>query len=158
MFKKLTILGLILALGLVAQPALAGKKKGPAPFKSEEFTLAIPHPVFYGNSGSVNTITAKEFENTCSVPASNGLDGYVLEVPKAYQGIQASVAAIGAAGGAAGYDLDIYMYDANCAVTLASNAAGTDENGVMPKGTAWIFVHNYLGDPATSAHVELKPY
>ena len=158
MLKRFAIVSLVLALGLVAQPALAGKKKGPKPYKSESFTIAVAHPVFYGNSGSVNAITAKEFENTCAVPGSNGVDGFVLEIPKEYQKLQASISAVGAAGGAAGYDLDIYMYDANCTPTLASNAAGTDENGVIPKGTAWVFVHNYLGDPGTSAHIELEPY
>ena len=156
MLKRFASVALILVIGLVAQPALAGKK--PKPYKSESFAIAIAHPIFHSSTGSVNSITAKEFESTCAIPGTNGIDGHVLEVPKEYQGIQASIAALGEVAGAAGYDLDIYMYDANCAPTLAANAAGTDENGVMPKGTAWVFVHNYLGDPGTHAHIELEPY
>ena len=158
MRKRLVIALVIAGLAAMTQPALAGKK-GPKPWKSEEVTLAIAHPVVYNSTGSVNSITAKEFENTCAVPSSNGLDGYVFEVPKEYQAIQASVAAIGAgAGTPAAYDLDLYFYDSNCVVTLVSQATGTDENGVIPKGTAWIFMHNYLGEPGLSAHIELKPY
>lgn len=157
MFKRFAIVGLVLAVGLVAHPAVAGKKK-PKPYKSEEVTIAVAHPIFYGQSGSVNSVTAKEFENTCAIPASNGLDGYIFEVPKEYQRIQALTSAIGSSAGAAGFDLDLYYYDAGCINTLASNTAGTDENGVMPKGTAFIFMHNYLGDPAVTAHLELKPY
>jgi hypothetical protein len=154
MFKRLVILGLVAAVGLVAQPAVAGKK-GPKPWKSEEVTLGVPHPLFFGQSGSVNAITAKEFENSCAIPSSNGVDGFVFEVPKEYQGIQASVSGIGAGGA---YDIDMFMYDANCTVTIASQATGSDEVGLLPKGTAFVFIHNYEGDPNVSAHLELKPY
>jgi hypothetical protein len=158
MLKRLLIAIVVAALAMVAQPALAGKKK-PKPWKSEQVTLAVPHPVVYNSTGSVNSITAKEFESKCSLPASNGLDGYVFEVPKDYQKIQAHVAAIGAAAETpAAYDLDLYFYDSKCTVTLVSQAVGTDENSVIPAGTAWIFMHNYLGEPGVSAHLELKPY
>jgi hypothetical protein len=157
MTKKLIALALSLPLLFVGSNALAGKK-APKPYKSEEVTIAVAHPVFYGQSGAVNTVTAKEFENSCAAPASNGLDAYVFEVPKDYQGMPAEISAIGASAGPAGYDLDIYLYDAACKTTLAINAAGTDETGVMPKGTAWILIQNYLGDPGLSAHIELKPY
>ena len=157
--KKLAILGLVLVIGLVAQPAIAGKKKGPKPWKSEQGTIGVAHPVFYTSSQSVNSITAKEFESGCALPASNGLDGYVFEVPAEYQKIQASLAAVGAgAGTPAGYDLDVFMYDANCAVTFVSQATGTDEQSVMPKGTAFVFVNNYLGEPELPVHLELKAY
>jgi hypothetical protein len=56
-----------------------------------------------------------------------------------------------------GYDLDMFFYDADCAITFASQAVGTDETGYMPAGTAWILVHNYQGDPNTSLHIEIKP-
>lgn len=154
--KKISVLILVLALVVGSQAAYAGKKKKPKPFKSDEVTLAIPHPVAYSSTGSVNGITAKEFENTCATPSTNGLDAYVFEVPKQFQAYDAQIDAIGTPGGPAGYDLDIYLYDESCATTLAFNAAGTDESGIIPKGTAWILIHNYLGDPNLGAHIEIS--
>ena len=155
--KRLIAFAAVASLAFSVTPALAGKK--PKPYKSEVVATGIAHPVFYGQSGSVNAITAKEFENSCSIPASNGLDGFVFEIPKAYQGIQAMIEALGSnSGSPAGYDLDIYMYDKSCAQTFASNAAGTDESAVIPKGTAFVFVHNYQGEPNTQAQITLKPY
>ena len=157
--KKTVIVTLIaaLALALVVHPALAKKRKPkPKPWKSPEVTLLLPHPVAYSTTGAVNSITAREFEQTCAIPTTNGVDGYVFAVPKAYQSILSAVDAKGAAGGAAGYDLDMYLYDKNCKQTLPINASGTDESGTLPKGTAYIFLHNYLGDPGTKAHIELK--
>ena len=157
MAKRLIALMVALPL-LVSGHAAMAAKKAPKPYKSEEVTLAVPHPVVYGNTGSVNAITAKEFEASCSTPSSNGLDAYIFEVPKDYQKIDAEIAAIGSSSGPAGWDLDIYLYDAECVTTFALNAEGTDESGVIPKGTAWILIHNYVGDPGITAHIELKPY
>ena len=154
--KKLMVCLLALSLVAGAQSAWAGKRKAPKPFKSEQVTLTVPHPVAYSSTESVNSITAKEFENTCALPSTNGLDAYVFEVPAAFKKYDARIEAIGEAAGPAGYDIDIYLYDASCAVTFAFNAAGTDETGLLPKGTAFILIHNYLGDPATKAHIEIS--
>ena len=159
MIRRTLALGLVLVLAAMVQPATAGKRKPKVkPYKSEEVTVALAHPLFYDATGSVNSVTAKEFENTCAAPASNGLDAYVFEVPAAYQTITASVKAIGTAKTPAAYDLDVYMYDKDCAVKSVSNGEGTDETGVMPAGIAWILVDNYLGEPAVSFHIELAPY
>ena len=155
MAKKTIVLGVVLALALVGPAAHAGKPKA-KPYKSEDVSVAVAHPIFFGNTGSINSITAKEFENTCAVPSSNGLDGYVFEVPKQFSKIDAQIDAKGAGPGTAGYDLDIYLYDSTCKPTLAFNSEGTDETGFIPKGTPWVFVHNYLGDPNTTFHIEIK--
>jgi hypothetical protein len=157
MVKKMLVLGL-LALLVFSGTASAGKKKGPKPYESEEVTVAVAHPIGYSTTGSVNTITGKEFEATCAAPSSNGLDAAVFEVPADYQKVTATVEAIGADTGPAGYDLDIYLYDTACKNTLAFNATGTDEVGTIPKGTGWILVHNYLGDPGVGVHITLKPF
>ena len=157
MTRKIVIVGVILALALMSPAADAAKKPKAKPYKSEDVSLLIAHPIAYGNTGSINSITAKEFENSCAVPSSNGLDGYVFEVPKQFLKMDAQIDAIGAAPGTAGYDLDIYLYNADCQPTLAFNSTGTDETGLLPKGTPWIFVHNYLGDPNTTFHIEIKP-
>jgi hypothetical protein len=154
--KKTMVLLLVLALAMPFGGALAAKKKKPKPFKSEIVSLGIAHPVFFGQTGAVNAITAREFVATCAIPASQGVDAWVFEVPAAYTGITASVKAIGEPGGAAGYDLDLYFFDDSCQATFASNSAGTDEFGYMPEGTAWIVMHNYLGDPNTQGHIEIS--
>jgi hypothetical protein len=159
MVRRTLSLALVLLLAAMIQPAVAGKKKPKVkPYKSEEATIAVAHPLFYSNTGSVNSVTAKEFENTCATPASNGLDAYVFEVPTEYQTITATIKAVGSAKTPAEYDLDAYFYDKDCAVKGASNGEGTDESGVMPAGIAWILVDNYLGEPAVSFHIELTPY
>ena len=155
--KRLIAFAVVASLALSVTPALAGKKK-PKPYKSETVSTGIPHTVAYNSTGSVNAVTAKEFETSCSLPSSNGFDGYVFEIPKDYRAIQASLEAAGSSAGAASYDLDVYMYDASCKNTLASQATGTDESAVIPKGTAFVFVHNYLGDPNTQVQITLEPY
>lgn len=141
----------LLALG----PAAWAGGSQPKPYKSPEGTIALSHPIFYGDTGTVNTVTAKEFESSCAIPASNGLDAYVFAVPKAYQKIAASVDAVGTDSGPAAYDLDMYFYDKTCKVTGYSNSEGTDESGVFNKGTAYVLVDDYLGDPNVSVHIEL---
>lgn len=159
MGRKIGVVGLALGLALTIQPAWGAKKKSkkPKPYKSQQVTIAVPHPALYNTTGQVQLITAKEFESTCAVPASNGLDAYVFEVPKAYQRIAANAEAIGAGATPAGYDLDVFFYDKACKLKLGSSAGGTDEFAAMPKGTAWILINNYLGEPALKAHIELKP-
>lgn len=66
----------------MSQAAWAGKK--PKPYKSEEVTIAVPHPVGHGPTGSVNAITAKELEVRCATPATNGLDGWGWSRPRWY--------------------------------------------------------------------------
>lgn len=162
MTRKLLIIGLVLAiaaaLGAPASAAKKKKKKGPKPYKSEEVTIEFGHPVFNGASGTVVAVTAQEFIQTCSIPSSNGLDAYVWEVPEDYLGRIAAISAVGqknAAGDVLPYDLDIYTFDENCEPVLAFNAAGTDESGTLTPETAYILIHNYVGDPVT-LHYELK--
>ena len=158
MLKKVVVTGLMLALALSIQPASAAKKKKakkPKPYKSEQVTLAVAHPIAYGNTGSVNLLAAKELENTCTTPKSNGTDSYAFQVPAAFAKYTPSVDAIGVSASGV-YDLDLYFYDKACKHTTASNATGTDEFGVMPKGTAWVVLHNYAAEPGVKAHLEIK--
>jgi hypothetical protein len=161
MLKKTIILALTAALVLsVAGGALAGKKKkGPKPFTSDTFTIQAGHPAFHGQSGTLLSITAQEFLQSCAIPGSNGVDAFVLEVPADYAKVQATVDATGVANPdtPAGYDLDLYFYGPDCAETGLSNNAGTDELGIMTAGTAFILVHSYTGGPV-DAKVTLKPY
>lgn len=150
------------AIGLVVSligPATAGKKK-PKPYSSDEGQIAVAHTMLFSSTGEVNSVTAKEFENTCSIPVSNGLDAYVYEVPAAYQKIQANIEAIGRSS--IGHDLYIFFYDKDCVrnpvAVSAASAVGeqSDASGIMPAGTAYVLIASFAGDPVT-IHYELKP-
>lgn len=163
MAKRLLVIALVLALtAALVGPAAAGKKKkkkkGPKPYVSETVTIDIAHPAFHGLSGTHLTITGQEFLRSCAVPSSNGVDAYVFEVPEEYLDLESMVKAVGDSAPALGYDLDIYMYDADCNETLFFNSAGTDETGLKPKGTSWILLHPYGLPVADSvdAHIELE--
>lgn len=152
--KRALALCLVAALMLPGAHALAGKKKkGPKPYKSDEVTIVIPHPIFHTATSDAVNVTIQEFKNRCAVPGTQGLDAHIFEVPAAYQKIDAAIAAIGAGGT---YDLDLLYFDESCAILGVSQAEGTDEAGFMPAGTAWIALYNYLGDPNVAAHIELK--
>lgn len=158
--KRLLILALVVLLVLPGAHALAGKKKkGPKPYKSDEVTITVPHGIFYTSTGDAVNVTIQEFKNRCALPASQGLDAHIFEVPADYQKIDAATSAIGAGGT---YDLDLLYFDSSCAIVGVSQAVGTDEQGFMPAGTVWIALYNYLGpdsvsDPNVSAYIELKP-
>ena len=156
MFKRIVLTGLSLLVAVSGFSVAVAAPKKPKPYKSEEVPTGVAHPVFHGSTQSVNSVTAKEFEAQCGMPSSNGVDGAVFEVPKEYQTRVATVYANGTGDSNGLYDLDIYVYDKNCVNTLAFNAVGTDEVGVFGKGTAWLFVHNYQGEPV-NAFIEIKP-
>ena len=153
-------IAILAALAIVAAPstAIAGKKKkGPKPFVSETVSVAMGHPVLNGQSGSLVSITGQEFLNTCAIPASNGLDGYVFELPAEYQTIQSSVEVMGVTPAGDQYDVDLYAFDADCVQKQALNTAGTDESGSLLEGAKYVFIHNYLPGPL-DVSFELKPY
>ena len=155
--KKLIAVTVALAIMVAPSAALAGKKKkGPKPFVSETVSIAAGHPVFNGNSGTVVSLTAQEFINTCAIPSSNGFDAYVFEVPAEYQKIEAQLEATGAPGLPYAYDIDVYTFDSSCAPTSAQNTAGTDQSGYLFKGTAFVLVHNYEPGPV-DVQLTLKP-
>ncbi|MEA2453511.1 MAG: hypothetical protein QOG04_2221 [Actinomycetota bacterium] len=162
-------LALLLALALttsVAGMASAAKKKpkGPKPYKSEEVSIELGHSVQYGTSGTLVGITPQEFLNTCAIPTTNGFDAYVWAVPDEYKNVDALIESFGS-GGSAGYDLDMFLFDESCGVTIAAQSGNVDESTFMAKGTAFILIHNF-GSPTSpvggsdpiTAHFELKPY
>ena len=149
----------VLLLGLVAAlsaPATAAKKKKLKPYKSETVTIAAGHPAFYTTAGTPLTVTAQEFLQTCSIPKSNGVDAWVFAVPKAYQKVAGTVQATGKTDNSTvGYDLDLFTYDKKCKNNGVYNSAGTDESGVLSKGTAFVLVHAYAGNPV-DAYITIK--
>ena len=157
--KKLLVLALVLGLvvSIIGPAGAKKKKKAPKPYVTEEVSIELGHPVFNGNSGTLVSVTAQEFMNTCAVPSSNGVDGWVFEVPAEYQTIAASAEATGtgATDAAAPADMDMYFFDETCKQVGQANAAGTDEFGAINPGVAFIFLHNYTGGP-TTGQITLK--
>lgn len=159
MLKKILISAV--AASLVAAPLGAGalakpKKKGPKPYVSPVVDIRAGHPAFHGTSGTLVTVTAQEFIRRCAVPASNGVDAAVYEVPADYKGLQAPMKAVGTGASVQPHDLDIYLFDESCTEVAFFNAEGTDEVGILTPDTAFIVLHNYAPGPV-SAHFELTP-
>ena len=160
MLRK-TLVSLV-AASLIAAPAGAGalakgKKKGPKPYVSADIAIQTGHPAAHGQSGTLVTVTAQEFIRRCAIPATNGVDAAVFEVPAAYKGLaNASIKAIGTSPGPAGYDLDLYLFDESCTEVAVYNPTNTDEIGILTADTAFILVHQYQPGPIT-ARIELTP-
>ena len=153
--RKLIAVAAALAIVVAPSAAFAGKKK-PKPYTSETVTIAVGHPVFSSASGTVVAATAQEFMARCAIPASNGFDAYVFEVPAEYQKIEANLEVTGAPGLPYAYDIDVYTYDSSCASNSIQNSPGTDQSGFLFKGTAYILVHNYEPGPI-DVQLTLKP-
>ena len=160
--KSRNLIVVALVIGLLASvlgPASAGKKK-PKPYKSDEGQIAVAHTMLFSSTGEVNSVTAREFENTCAIPATNGLDAYVYEVPAEYQKLQVPIEAIRQSS--VGHNLYIFFYDKACvrnpvAVSSGSTVAEkTDASGIMPAGTAYLLIASFAGD-AVTIHYELTP-
>jgi hypothetical protein len=160
MLKKTLVM--LVAAALVAAPVSSGafakgkKQKRPKPYVSEEITIQTGHPAAHSQSGTLVTLTAQEFIRTCAIPASNGVDAAVYEVPADYKGLTASIKALGSGAGPGGYDLDLYLFDESCTEVAFYNPTGTDEVGILTPETAFILVHQYAPGPVT-AHIELAP-
>lgn len=138
-----------LALGLSAMPATAGKKK-PKPYKSEAHLLAVSHTMLQASTGERNNVTLREFENTCAIPTTQGLDAVVFEVPAEYQKINSSVTTGTTATQA--FDLYFVMYDKDCQHKFTYGAVGSvtaaNASGTMPPGIAYVGIANFGGEPA----------
>ncbi len=155
------VLVLALVMGAMTAPSVAAKKKKkPKPYTSEEGVVAIGHTLAMSSTGEANSITLNEFEATCAIPATNGIDAFVYEVPAEYQKITSNVAA--RAEATATWDLYFLMYDKDCKLlptylsptTTIPNTADTE--GIMPPGAAYVAITNFAGPPAI-VHWEAKP-
>lgn len=139
---------------LAGQSALAGEKKKPPVLATrtikfeESGSMIVPGPTTRNLFG----ITEFEFAwvNACaSMPASQGLDGWVVELPEDFRNGIASMEVLGADATGA-YDLDVYFYDASCTwMRDVSLLGGADESGPIPPGATWAFVSLFAGANAT---------
>jgi extracellular elastinolytic metalloproteinase len=139
------LVALCLLLGALVGPAEAAKKKKkkkkkpPVTFTTTG-SFAAMNPATLEGAG----VTQNEFLAACSIPASQGVDGFVIELPAKVSKVTSTVNLTG--GDATGiYDLDMYFYDESCASKGAASSAGTDELGAMPSGVKYVVVSAFWG-------------
>lgn len=137
------VLAMSLLSGAMLAPASAKKKKKkkPAPITFEASgTIATMNPADLNDAG----ITRNEFVATCALPASQGIDGYVIELSEEISTVAAQVGVKGSDAGV-GHDLDLYFYDESCGSTGSASTEAADEIGVFPAGTKWVVVTAFTG-------------
>jgi hypothetical protein len=139
------VLAFSLLAGALVAPAGAKKKKKKKKFVPVTFeasgSFALMNPADY-NSGT--SITRNEFQAVCGIPATQGLDGYVVELSEEISKVNAQVGVKGSDAGI-GHDLDMYFYNAECTPTGAASTETADEIGVFPAGTKWVVVTAFVG-------------
>ena len=120
------------------------KKKPPITFEAEG-TLAVGNPGDYMAGAG---LTRNEFLGTCAVPASQGLDGHVIELPEEFQNLSATVLLQGA--DAAGlYDMDMFFFGPDCSPRGEQATTDLDELGFMAPDTKYILVSSFMGAEIT---------
>lgn len=129
--------------GALIGPADAKKKKKPAPpvTFSADGEMAVGNTADYLAQASV---TRNEFLQTCAIPASQGLDGFVVELSEEISKVTATVMLSGSDALGA-YDLDMFFFDASCGATGEFNTAEPNESGVMGSGTKYVLVTSFAG-------------
>ena len=144
--RRAIVVALIAGLlgGALVAPADAKKKK-PKPVKfSTTGTLAVGHPATVEVEAGV---TRSEFLNSCSIPQSQGLDGYVIELPANVSKVNSNVELSGS--DAAGIlDLDMYFFNETCDATGAISTTALNEVGLMAAGTKYVLVSAFFGADA----------
>ena len=158
MRKHLAIAVVVVLVAALAGTALAGKKRKPNSYKSEDVEISVGHTATLEPPEVILSVTAQEFIRTCALPSSNGLDAYVFEVPAPYRRIGALITAHGQGGSPYAPDPDIFLFTESCQLTEYFIEVGPDEIGAMRKGTAFILINNgsIIGGPM-SAWFELAP-
>ncbi len=107
---------------------------------TETFTIAGSNP---GGDLVGGGVVGNELAATCTMPpASQGTDGWVSELPESFGDGAHKVTAVGSG---ALYDLDLYFFDADCALVGSAASGAVDESGALPSGTRYVLTGNWLG-------------
>jgi hypothetical protein len=98
-----------------------------------------------GTADDVTGVTATAFKSGCQVPAApgQGADGWVTKLPESFGDGAHKVEVRG--GGPAPYDVDLYFYDASCALIGSAASSAADESGTLPSGTRYVLTQLWLG-------------
>jgi hypothetical protein len=94
-------------------------------------------------SGVVDGITQTEFVRRCALPATQGVDGYVIAIPPEHSTGDSVATATGSAPGP--YNLDLAFFTADCAFLGDSVTEAANEVAEVPIDTGFIVVNNALG-------------
>ncbi len=81
----------------------------------------------------------------CGPSASQGLDGWVFDLPADAPGAGAPVKATGRGGLLGLYNLAVTFIDEACTVVGELDTPAADEAGVLPAGTRYVFISDQLG-------------
>lgn len=137
-------------LGLLAGAAVAPaeakkkkKKKPPVTFQTEG-SLVTANPGDLNGAG----VTRQEFLAQCAVPASQGFDGYVIELDDKISAVTAEVQVTGT-DVTGSHDLDLYFFNEACDPTGESSTEAADEFGTMIAGTKYVLVTAFIGTDIT---------
>ena len=138
--RRTILVALILGLlaGALSMPADAKKKKKVKPYVTSG-SIAIGHP---GSAEAGVGVVLTEFTDTCGVPASQGTDGYVVEIPATHMKKPAVVSAAGLSA-TGGYDIDLFWYNDACAELGRAVDIGTDQIASVPAGTKYVLVTSW---------------
>lgn len=129
--------------GAVVGPADAKRKKKPKPPVTFDASgsLSLSNP---GDLMAQASVTRQEFVTNCAIPASQGVDGYVIELPPEVSAITANVR-VNATATTGLYDLDLYYFSESCAPMGENSTPEPNEFGEMPVGTKYVLVNAFWG-------------
>lgn len=144
--RRSLVLALVacLAMGALAAPSQAAKKKKKKP---KPITFAVEGAFDIGNPADYQAgagLVRNELELTCAIPASQGTDGFVFELPEALQKV-ASDASLNGQDATGGPDMDMYFYDEACVSTGDVATTELNEYGIIPEGTKFVVVSAWMG-------------
>ena len=98
--------------------------------------------------GPVFGVTSNEFQLTClNPPLSQGVDGFVWELPAEARVPGAIAQATGQSS--FGYDIDLAFFDEDCVWLDSAETTEPNERAEMPAGTAFVLAHNWFGIDTT---------
>ncbi len=146
--RRSLVLALIACLlgGALAAPAVAKKRKPKPPVTFEESgSVALGHP---GDLAAEANVTRNAFLETCSVPPTQGTDGYVITLPDEITAIATDVTTAGT-DLTGEHDLDLFFFDEGCGFVGSLNTPEVNEFGPMPAGTRYVLVTAFLGAEIT---------
>ena len=120
-------------------------------------TIDGGHPANY--NGSVNNgVTRADFTADCEYsPRTNGVDGWVTKIPAKFADGTYLLHVRAAGGSPAPYDLDLYFFDKDCALTGESEPADEDTSGEIPVGTVYAMATNYSPGAPLALNFSVAP-
>lgn len=91
----------------------------------------------------VGSVVENNFVGFCAIPPSQGLDGYVFQLP--HETVAGERYDISGSGSLTGHDLDVVFYDSECSEIGADESTDVDETGTFPAGTRWVVANLFFG-------------